>query len=213
MLLEDHETLLASEQAVLEQRLNDLLNEEGIPIAPLDDEHLQRLKRWIRAYHGADQLFGVRFPEELQPKLGVMRLARPAVAVLRTIVDEKQDPTIGRTLGKQVESGQALAVSPVEVLKDHHEWLAPAFRQEELRDGLYRVSAPGLGISFFRVGIGDTDQRKQTPQNVFEPPVERKHFSDRLLAPGALGVVQSDPKVFLQEIDERQIGRSVTVGE
>ncbi len=72
----------------------------------------------IGAEQGAEQLGGARLGQGIDARLAVVRLAAPAVAILRAVVHEEQEAGGGQALDQAIEDGLGLGVDPVQILED-----------------------------------------------------------------------------------------------
>jgi hypothetical protein len=79
------------------------------------------------------------------------------VTILEAIVHQQQNPRIGDAIGQQVEQRLGLAVDPMQVFENDHDWLLDALAQE---DSLERVHC-ALAL-YLRVHLG---QRVGTVRN------------------------------------------------
>ena len=80
--------------------------------------------------------------QRVEPELGVVGLAAPAVLVLRAIVDQQQQPGGGQALDQAVEQGLGLGVDPVQILEHQQQRLHLAFAQQHALQGVERAPAP-----------------------------------------------------------------------
>ena len=90
--------------------------------------------------------------QRVEPELGVVGLAAPAVLVLGTVVDQQQQAGRGQALHQAVEQGLRLGVDPVQVFKHQEQRLHLAFAQQHALEGVERVLA-----ALRRIEAGETD--------------------------------------------------------
>ena len=130
-----------------------LFEEERVAVGPLGQQPLERLQRRISAEQGGEQLVGALRRERVDPKLGVVGLAPPTVAVLGPVVHEQQERAAGQALHEGVEERLGLRVDPVQVLEHEKKRLDLALAQQQAFDrrrgsvagaATDRVSAHGL---------------------------------------------------------------------
>ncbi len=67
------------------QRLDALLQKQGIPLGALDQALSERLEAGVLSQEGRQEFVGMRRGQRVEPELGVVGLAPPAVLVLGTI--------------------------------------------------------------------------------------------------------------------------------
>jgi hypothetical protein len=75
-----------------------LLEEEGIPLRPLDEELLERAEGRIGAEERLEQRVGVLGWQGINPELAVVGLAAPGVLVLGAVVDKEHEARQGLDL-------------------------------------------------------------------------------------------------------------------
>src|SRR5262245_12495465 len=68
--------------------------------------------------------------QRVEPELGVVGLAGPAVLILRTIVDQQEHPGGRQTLDQPIEQGLRLGIDPVQILKDEQQGLDLTFAEQ-----------------------------------------------------------------------------------
>jgi hypothetical protein len=103
----------------------DDLQEEGIPLGPLDQHPRERRERAVLAQEGPEQRLGALGGQRVDPELEVVGLAAPGVLVLGPVVDEEQEAGRREALDQAIEERLGLGVDPVEVLEDHEQRLDP----------------------------------------------------------------------------------------
>jgi hypothetical protein len=74
--------------------------------------------------------------------LGVVGLAAPGVPVLRSVVDQEQEPGRRQALDQGIEQGLGLGIDPVQVLEYQQERLHLAFAQQHALECVERALAP-----------------------------------------------------------------------
>ena len=125
------------------------------------------------------KLFRLRFAKGRQPQLGVVRLAAPLVAILRTIVHQQQDWP-GDTLTQHIQKPLGLTVDPVQVFKDQDQRLLKALPQEQLlsASNVRRRRIWGSICCNGRL-LFNPQQRKKIRQGVFQAAVEHRALCRR----------------------------------
>jgi hypothetical protein len=99
----------------------------------------------------------------VEAQLTIIRLAAPAVLVVRAVIDDEQDARSREALDESVEQDLGLRVDPVEILEEQEQRLDLAFPEQQLFDGL-QDPLPALGrVEGGPRGIvdGDIQQRQQ----------------------------------------------------
>jgi hypothetical protein len=93
---------------------------------------LERCQPGIRAEERIEQLARALGRQRVQPHLAVVGLVAPGVAVLGTVVHEKEHPR-GRHAGDEtVQHFLGLGIDPVQILDDQTQGLGDARGQEHL---------------------------------------------------------------------------------
>jgi hypothetical protein len=103
----------ACESPRLDQGPYALFQKEGIAFRASNQEGLERPQAGIIAEQGVQELVGTGGRQRVQPQLRVVRLAAPAVLILRPVVDQEQDLRHGQALDQAVEQRLCLGVDPV----------------------------------------------------------------------------------------------------
>ena len=115
----------ADQHARLHQGPHALLQEEGVALGARDQQPLERRQAGIVPEQGLEELVGARRRQRVEPQLGVVGLAAPAVLVLGAIVDQQEDAGRRQALDQAVQQGLGLGIDPVQVLKDQQQRAAP----------------------------------------------------------------------------------------
>src|SRR5262245_29418218 len=122
--------------------------------------------------------------------------------VLRAVIDQQQHSGSGNTLAEQREKRLGLAVQPVQILKDEDEGLIETLADKQALECVEGAPPPHLGIFHHlrhrRVRIGNTQQRQQVGQDVFQTAVQGEHFTQDLLASAAVIILEGDLEVALE---------------
>ena len=87
----------------LHQRLHGLLEEERIPLGPLDEERREPLEPGVFAEEAPKELLRALRRQRVEAELGVGRLAAPGVLILGTVVDQEAEPGRPEALDQAVE--------------------------------------------------------------------------------------------------------------
>jgi hypothetical protein len=101
------------------ERPDAFLQEEGVTLGLRDQELLQWLEVGRAAEQGLEELFGALGRQGVDAKLAIVRLAAPAVLVIRAVSDEEQDAQSREAFDEAVEQCLGLRVDPVEILEEH----------------------------------------------------------------------------------------------
>ena len=136
----------ADQHPGLHQGAHALLQEEGVALGARDQERCERCQTGVIPQQRLQQFLGTRRRQRVEPELGVVGLAPPAMLILRAVVDQQQQPGRGQALDQAVEQGLGLGIDPVQVLEDQQQRLHLAFTEEQALDGLQGVAATLRGI-------------------------------------------------------------------
>ena len=96
----------------------------------------------VRAQEGLEQLLSARLRERVEPQLRVIRLAAPAVLVLRAVINQEEDPRSRQALDQHIEHGLRLGVDPVQVFEHQQQGLHLAFAQQDALQRLQGAAPP-----------------------------------------------------------------------
>ena len=91
---------------------------------------------WDRPPAGPAGVLGALRGQGVEPELGVVGLAAPAVLVLGAVVDEQEHAGGGQALDQAVEHGLGLGIDPVQVLEDQQQRLHLTLAQQQPLDGV-----------------------------------------------------------------------------
>ena len=117
---------LAHERLRLYQGSNAFLEEERVPVRPLDQKALEVAKCGVGTEEDMEEFRGIRRCQRINACLCVVGLAAPPVLILRTVADEHQNTSTRQSLHKTIEESLGLGISPVKVLEHDQERLCPA---------------------------------------------------------------------------------------
>jgi len=204
---------LAGEHPGLGERADDLLEEERVALAPLDQELPEGGQRPVGTQERLEQLVGARRRQRRDRDLAEAGPAPPVVLELGPVVDEQQEPRCPDPLEEAVEDRPGLGVDPLEVLEDQDERLAIALLQEEAGQRVEHAAPPLARVEGAeRLILRQRDEERQDRRDrVVEVGVERPdlcpHLSGDLVRPVA--VVQLE--VLPEELDDRQVGGGLLV--
>jgi hypothetical protein len=109
----------------IHERLHGLLQEERIPLGPLDEERREPLEPGALAEQPPEELLGTLGWQRVEAELTVVGLAAPAVLILGAIVDQEAQPGCREARDEGVEEHLSLGVDPVEILEHEEHRLAP----------------------------------------------------------------------------------------
>src|SRR5262249_12661571 len=94
---------LADQHTGLHQRPYALLHEEPGPSIPCDECLPQCLEPRVSPHESVEKLLGALRGQRVKPDLRIEGLASPAVLVLRTVIDEEQNPRGREALDESLE--------------------------------------------------------------------------------------------------------------
>ncbi len=204
---------LAHEGLRLHEGPHALFEEERVAFRALDQESPERIEFGVGAEERLEELSGALGRQWVDAKLGVVRLAAPGVLILGPIVDEDQDARGGQALEQRVEEGLRLAVDPVEVFEDQEQGLDTALGEEQAFDAVERALPALPRVACVPLGIVDRnfEQCEEGGHRRFERTVQREQLAGDLLADLALVVAVLDLEVGLEQVDDREIRRRLSV--
>jgi hypothetical protein len=132
-----------------------LLQEERVPLRPLDQLRLERVECGVTAEQGVQQRLGEARGQRLQRHLRVVAPAGPVVLGLGPRADQAQDPRGGQALDQPVQQGLRLRIDPVQVLQHEAERLGVTLPQEEAPQELEGAPPPLGRIEGIPGVVGD----------------------------------------------------------
>ena len=173
------------ESARLDQRLDDLLDEEGIAARALLDELAEAVERRITAEEIGEELLDRLGAERQQRKLLVVGPLHPRGVVLRAEVQEHERPVAGRDLDDDVlDELLARPIEPVKVLEEEDGRLPGAARAGEPPDQVEKLPLPRLGTERRSrpLGIRHAEEIEHEREPLGERLVEQEHPPGDLVA-------------------------------
>ena len=125
--------------------------------------------------------------QRVEPQLRVVRLAAPAVLVLRAVVDQQQEVRRRQALDEAVEQRLRLTVNPVQILKHQEQRLHLAFTQQHAPQGLEGALAALRRVQVHKGAVvwQDIQQRQQGREGVLERLVQGEDLARDLGPDGA----------------------------
>ena len=108
----------AGQDSRLDQGAHALFQEEGIACRARNQHWGERRQARIVPQQGREERLDAGGRQRVEPQLRVVRLAAPAVLILRPIVDQQQEVGGGQAVDETVEHGLRLGINPVQVFKD-----------------------------------------------------------------------------------------------
>ena len=126
----------------LDECADTLFEEERVAFGALDQEPLEPIQRRVVTEQTAEELFSAAEGQWIDPDLGVIRLAGPAVLILGTVAHEQEEAGGRKALDEPVQDRLRLAVDPVEILEDRDDRLNLALAEKEALDCVERLLAP-----------------------------------------------------------------------
>src|SRR5262249_19769581 len=114
--------------------------------------------------------------------------------ILWAVVDQQQDAGSRDTLAQHAEEGLRLAVQPMEIFEDEQERLLAALADQQPFNGFQRTSASNLRVHLLQGGdrLGDSQQRKQIRQRIFQSAIQDQYFAGHLLLDFTLVVLEGE---------------------
>ena len=175
---------LAHQDLCLDQRPDALLEEEWVPLGPLDQQSLERPKARVRPRARPRELLGALGGQRVDAELPVVALPAPAVLILGSVVHQEQETRGREALHQAVQEGLRFSIDPVQVLEHDQEWLDLALPQEQ---PLYAFERPLAALRGFQpLPLGLLDRHIEEPQQRREVglqrPVKREQLARQLLA-------------------------------
>ena len=206
---------LADEHPGLDEGAHELLEEERVAAAPLDQELAERPERAVAPDQRVEQLARGRRREGLDRELREAGLARPVVLVLGTVVHEQQEPRGVHAPEERVEEGLGLGVDPLEVLEHQQQRLVVGLLEDEPRERAERFVPPLVRLERpERVGVRQrVEQREDRGQRGLELAPEREHGVRHPGADRVRGVALVDAEVPAQDVDDRLPRAGLVVGQ
>lgn len=128
----------ADEDLRFGEALAALLQEERVPLGPLDQEPPERGQAGIASEERMQECLGVGIGQGLQRKLRVVGLPPPPVLVVRAIADEEEHAHPRQSIDQAVQHTLGLRVGPVEVFEDDYQRPHLALPEQQARDRLPR---------------------------------------------------------------------------
>ena len=144
----------------------------------------------------------------------VVRLAAPAVLILRPIVDQQQEVGRRQALDQAVEQGLRLGVDPVQVLEHQQQGLHLAFPQQHALEAssVRWRRCGGSRVQKRAVVRHSVQERQQGGESVLERLVERQHLAGDLGPDGARVIAVVHMAVAFQQVNDGEVGRGLAVG-
>src|SRR5215470_2367675 len=134
--------------------------------------------------------------------MGILSPAAPLMSILRAVVHQQQNASVGNRIYQQIEQVLSLGVDPVEVLEDDHQWLIEALSQEYAFNGLAGAAPPDLGLHLRQrvLTLTQSEKCQQVRQRVFQAAVKHQHLAAHFLAPPASVIDWLDSEIFVQQV-------------
>ena len=121
--------------ALFQQGPGELLYEERVS-CPSAQDQLSQLRRSPAVFENSLHHLGARLRRHLvDPDLGIAGLARPWIAVLRTVEQDKHDWGHRQPPHELAQEFLRCSVYPLKILNSYDEGPVPAFAEEETPDG------------------------------------------------------------------------------
>ena len=188
----------------------------GLPSVRSISRRLSGSRARSVAEQRVEQLLGALGRQRVDPELACSSSCCPQrVPVLGPVVHQEQDPRRRQALDQAVEQRLGLGVDPVEVLEDQQERLDLALAEQEALDRVERPLAPLRRVERLplRRRRPARPAARGAPAGWLKRAVQRQELPRHLLAHRPRVVPVLDPEVALEQIDHRQIGRRLPVGD
>ena len=174
----------------------------------------ERRQTGVVPQEGVQEFVGAHRWQRVEPELGVVGLAAPAVLILGAIVDQQQQPGRRQALDQAVEQGLRLGIDPVQILEDQQQGLHLTFAQQHALQAVERASAPlrrveGAKRAVLRQGV---QERQQGGDGLLQGGVERQHLPRHSGPDGAGVVAVLHLDIALQQVEHREVRRGFAVG-
>jgi len=136
------------------------------------------------------------------------------VVVLGTVIDEEHEAHRGQAFDEVVEQRKGLTVDPVQILEDQHQRLRLALAKQQTFDRLESLLAPLARIDGVPGALvhRHIEKCQQSGHGGRKRGGERPDFARDLLADLSRVVAAVYPEVAAKQLDHRQVGRGLTVG-
>ncbi len=140
--------------------------------------------------------------------------------ILGAVVHQQQDARARKALNQGIQQSLRLAVDPVQVLEYQHDRLIQALAEQEAPDSVQNGKTPAGALIFAEPGhvvqfagsrVGDSKQREEGSQRVFQRSLQHQDLAPNFLAARARIVVIRDAEVTLEQIDRGQPRRGLAV--
>ena len=139
---------------------------------------------------------------------------RPAVLVLRPVVDEQQETRGGEAVDQAIEQGLSFRIDPVQILEHYKQGLNLALAQQQPLDGIEGPFAPLVGLQLlpFRVFEGPVQEGQKDREEWLERSVQSEQLPRDLLLNASPLVPVVDPEVGLKQVDHGEVRCGLAVG-
>ena len=87
------------------------------------------LRPYVVPQERLEECLSARRRQRVEPQLGVIGLAPPAVLILWPVVDQQQEPGRREALDQRIEQGLRFGIDPVQILEHQQQGLHLAFTQ------------------------------------------------------------------------------------
>src|SRR5260370_2928698 len=206
---------LAHQGLRLDEGADALLEKEGVPSSPLDQQALEGRQSGIVAQQALEQLVGALGRQGIDAELPVIGLATPAVLILRAIVDEEKQSRGGQAIHQAVEERLGFGIDPVQILEQDHDRLHLALTEQQ---ALAAVEGPltALGrLQLLPLAILDAyiPKPQERRRGGFECPIEGKDLARELLPDLARLIARLDLEIGPEQVDDGEKRRRLTVGD
>ena len=205
------------EAARLDQRVNDLLDEERVAAGALAHQRRQARQGRISAEEVREQLVDRLGTERMQRHLLVRGPLHPLGAVLGAEVQQQHRARPRHDVGDLREERIAPLVDPVGVVEEQHRRLTDAARLYQPAGEVEELALAygGIHARSRTLRVGDSEEVKGERQERLEVAVEQQHAPGDLLTRQLIPVLVCDPEVVAkyfqdgQQRDHLAVGRTV----
>src|SRR5713101_7266718 len=133
--------------------------------------------------------------------------------VLRAIVDQQENLRGADRVSEQIQKRLGLAIDPVQILEDRHQRLVERFAQQDALDRLERAALADLRIHLRNrvIAFHNPQQRIEVGNGIFQSAIQLQQLAKDFLSAAPTVIFRGYLKITMQQIDYRQISRSLPI--
>ena len=198
----------ALEGAFLDEKLDELFDEEGVALGALVDPFGQTLERGVATEQVAQQLVDGLGRQRREGKLVVLRAALEGRPVLGPKVEQEKRARVGYDLDERIDEGLGGAVDPMEILDQDDRGALGAARVHQARDDAEDAALANFRIDGGRwvVWVGHAQELEELGELFSKAGVQANDAARDLVACGLVAVLILDVEVTAQKLEHRQVG-------